>query len=459
MNQIQAFWNRLKSSSPVRLIVLSFLFLIAIGTALLMLPICARDGNSTDFWSAAFTSVSATSVSGLVLFDTWTHWSGFGQAIILIFIQIGALGLVTFMTGFTLFMRHKLGLRDRTLAMVYTSGNLMDIPRLIKTILYLTFMCETIGALILMIRFIPQLGPYGIWVSVFLSVSSYCNAGFDIMGFESPDISMQNYVCDPLVSVTISVLIFLGGIGFIVINDILSCCWARAYKKEKKARLNFHSKVVLTVTVALSAFGTVVLLLLEYHNSFSSMSFGDKLSAAFFESTTARSAGFINIDPSLQHDLTKEFMMFLMFIGASPCSTGGGIKTTTFAVLISCIVSLLMGKNNTVLFKHFINKTTVYRSLTITILAMGVISIAAVLIFIIELNKGFAGIDVLFETVSAFSTGISIGVTAKLSSLSKIVLCVTMFIGRVGPFSLVLALYMQHKEASSILPAGKIIIG
>ena len=213
MHCFSTVMKKLKDVAPVRLIVCSFFVIIVIGTILLMLPICARDGRPTSFIDAMFTATSATCVTGLVVFDTWCHWNGLGQVVILMLIQVGGLGVVTFTTGINLLLRKKLGLRDMMLAKENTSGNTMDISRLIKMILAFTFTCEGIGALLLMIRFVPKFGLQGVWISVFEAVSAYCNAGFDILGFEEPDASLMNYVGDPIVCVTIAFLIILGGLA------------------------------------------------------------------------------------------------------------------------------------------------------------------------------------------------------------------------------------------------------
>lgn len=457
--------EKLKSISPIKLIVLSFLFLIALGTIFLLLPISTRGPQSADFMTASFTAISSSCVSGLVLLDTWSYWSWFGQFIILMLIQIGAIGIITFMTGITLLTRKKLGLTDMNLTQFYTSSNIMDTPRLIKTIILFTFYSELIGSLILMIRFIPRLGIYGIWVSIFLSISGYCNAGFDIMGFESPGISLQNYVDDPLVSITMSLLILIGGLGFIVISDIhlyIKEKYINLKNKTKKhTHLNLHSYVVITSTIVITIISTAVIFILEYNNTLAEFNVLEKLNACFFLTCTSRSAGFTNIDPSLQTNATKLFTCLIMFIGSSPCSTGGGIKTTTFVVIMFTVISILKGKKDAIIKKHLIDKSLVYRSLTIAILAIIVIYVTSIILLIAEGSNSLSYIDIVFETVSAFSTGISVGITAQLHSVvSKFFLSLLMFLGRIGPFSLAIGLILRkNKKHQTVLPITNIMVG
>ena len=453
--------KRLKNVSPVRLIVSSFFIIIIIGSLLLALPFSSRDFQPTPLIDAFFTATSSTCVTGLAVYDTWTHWSYFGQGIILILIQLGGLGLVTFTTGFTLFMRRKLGLRDMQIVKEYTSGNMMDTPRLIRTIIIWTFSCEAVGALLLAIRFIPNFGFRGIWISVFLSISAYCNAGFDILGFLKPDSSLTLFVNDPLVCITSALLIIVGGIGFLVITDIHSWGYKKFKKIENHPHLALHTVVVLKTTVALLIVGTVLFLIFEYNNTLADMNFFQKLHASFFQSTTARTAGFASIDVGQQLDITKMLTIILMFIGASPSSTGGGIKTTTFVVIIATVLSVLRGKNETVLKKRRVDRTVVYRSLAIVVLSVLVVCITTIVVAIAESSNNVSALDALFETVSAFGTvGLTAGITPGLTVVSKIALIITMFIGRVGPISLLLALTMQHNSRlETILPEGKIIVG
>lgn len=453
--------EKLKSISPIKLIVSSFFIIIVIGTMLLCLPFSSRDGNSTGFVNSLFIATSATCVTGLSVFDTWSHWSAFGQVVILFLIQVGGLGLVTFTTGFTLLFRRKLGLRDMQLAKEYTNGPVMHAPRLIRTIIFWTFACEFVGSIILTTRFIPKFGFYGVWVSIFTAVSAYCNAGFDIFGSVEPGISLCQYNGDFVVITIVSLLIILGGIGFLVVADIHSYFMKKINNKRSHPHLNIHSVIVITATLVLLVVGTIVFMILENNNTLKGMSFIEKLNASFFQSSSARTAGFFSVPIGSETDATKFFTIILMFIGASPASTGGGVKTTTFIVLIATVISILKGHSETIIMKHKVSKYTVYKSLSIVIIGLFLAFAAAMTIDSIESTKGIPVIDVFVETISAFATvGLSSGITPILSYASKLILCFAMFVGRVGPISLVLALtFKRASRSDTILPEGKIIVG
>jgi len=458
--EIPSLKKKLKSIPPVRLIVVSFLLVILAGTILLGLPFSARNGLPTAPLDALFTSTSAVCVTGLVVFDTWSHWNHFGQAVILLLIQIGGLGLVTFTTGFTLLLRRKLGFRDMQLAVENTAGSVLHVRRLIKIILLFTFLCETVGALLLMLRFVPQYGSHGVWISVFTAVSAYCNAGFDILGFRRPGISLTAFANDPLVSLTVSMLIITGGLGFVVINDIFSAKVSPRLTKQRPNVLRFHSQIVLRFTLLLLIVGTVLFFACENDNTLRHMNWMEKLNVSFFQSVTSRTAGFNMVDTASMRDITKLVMVFLMFIGASPASTGGGIKTTTFIVLVSAVASVMRGNDEAVVFKRRLDKFTVYRSLAIV--SIGVIVIMITAGTIMTTNSATNGVDALFEATSAFATvGLTANVTPTLSVAAKIVVICAMYIGRVGPVSLGLAFTLRKGRSASgtVLPEGKIVVG
>ncbi len=461
MRRFERITERLKEISPVRLIVSSFFIIILIGALLLQLPISSRTSELPSVVDSLFIATSCTCVTGLTMFDTWTQWSAFGQIVMITLIQIGGLGLITFTTGVTLFLRRKLGLRDLQIAKEYTNGNVIDTPHLIRTILFVSFACEAVGALLLAVRFIPLYGVYGIWVSIFTAISSYCNAGFDIMGFQSPGMSLVDFAGDPIVSLTVSLLIVIGGIGFVVIVDIYSYGLKRFKKQEIHPRLTVHSVVVLKISATLLAVGSVLFFLLERENTLKGMNFFEQLNASFFQSVAARTAGFFTIPVGEEYDITKILTIILMFIGASPSSTGGGIKTTTFVVLLATVSSVLKGDQDTLVRKHRIEKTTVYKALSIAILSLLIIAITTSVMETAEAHKAFSAIDIIFEAASAFGTvGLTAGITTSLSAISKIALIITMFIGRVGPISLVFALTMRHaRRTETILPEAKIIVG
>ena len=456
------FSEKIKEVTPVRLIAISFAVIIAFGTLFLLLPISSKSG-SVSFINALFTSTSATCVTGLTPFDTFSQWTVFGQVIILILIQLGGLGLLTFTTGFTLLLRGRLGLRDIQLVKEQTSSQAIHIRQLLKMIFTSTFLCEMVGAILLCIRFVPAYGPKGIWISVFLAVSSYCNAGFDILGFQGPSTSLINFQQDPLVLGTISLLIILGGLGYVVVNEIYTLATQRIHG-EKKGFHNFslHSKVVLITTFVLIVTGTIGFLLLDYDASLKNLNFGDKLLNAYFQAVSARTAGYNSIDIASENPLTQCFTIVLMFIGASPVSTGGGIKTTTFIVILCTVWSVFSGREETTVFKRRVDKSIVYRSLAISLTAMMVVLITTGIIMSAENhNPDISTLDCLFEAVSAFGTvGVTTGITPHLSEISKLSIILTMFIGRVGPVSMALAFTMRgNKKPGKILPEGRIIVG
>lgn len=455
-NKLQNKRASLFSISPIRLITFSFLAIIAVGTLLLILPISSRTGQFTGFWDCLFTATSATCVTGLVVVDTYAHWSLFGQIVILALIQLGGLSLVTFATFITLSLRRRLGLKQLQISREYIGlDGFMNIPHLLRLIMGVTVSCELIGALLLSFRFVPLYNIKGIWISIFLSISAYCNAGFDILGREGAFVSMTNYVNDAYVNLIIIALIVLGGIGFLVFNDILT------YKKTK--RLMMHTKIVLWVTAALIIFGTALFMISEYSNpnTLGNMSFGSKLLASLFQSVTTRTAGFNTVDLGACNDFTKILMSFLMFIGASSGSTGGGIKTTTFAVLIITVISICRGREDAVIMHRKIDKSVVYKAFVITMLSLVLVTITFSAIYVWGVSHDINTIDALFEAVSAFSTcGLTCGITTSLGLIPKIFLIVTMFIGRVGPVS---AAFMLTKGAGNnsniVLPECKIMVG
>lgn len=452
----------LRDISPVRLIVSSFFAIIILGTSLLYLPIASRNMQPVNLIDALFTATSATCVTGLTPFDTYSQWSTFGQVVIILLIQFGGLGIVTFATGFTLFFRKKLGLRDLQIAKEYTSGSFLNITRLIKTILIWSLGCEIVGAALFSIRFVPQFGiGKGIWVSVFTAISAYCNAGFDIMGFLVPGTSFISYAADPLVSLTASMLVILGGIGFVVVSDIYSCISNKIKSPKTHFKLNLHSFIVLFMSVTLLVLGTVLFMFFEYDKTLAGYSFWEKLNISFFQATVARTAGFFSVPIGQEKTLTKLLTVILMFIGASSASTGGGIKTTTLVVILATLRSVIKGYDDTVILRHKVEKFTVYKAFSITMLAFFLVSIVTAIIAVVEAAKNISVLDIIFETVSAFATvGLTTGITGILSNLSKVLIMLMMFIGRVGAISFIFSVsLMNDKNSTKVLPSSKIIVG
>ena len=446
------------SNNPARIISGSFAAVIGIGALLLWLPISSRSGEFTPLLSCLFTSASATCVTGLVLYDTYTHWSGFGQGVLMMLIQIGGLGLVTFTSFFNLVVGRKLGLRGMKLASEsINSTSFGDVPHLLRMIITFTLSVEAIGALLLAIYFVPRYGLLGVWISIFLAVSAFCNAGFDILGFLGEYTSLTTLNDSILVMFTIMMLIVVGGLGFIVWNDLM------AYRKTRVLLL--HTKIVLMVTTFLIVIGTVCILLFEWDNpaTLAPLSLKEKISAGFMQSITMRTAGFNSIDLYSMHDATKLFSIVLMFIGAAPGSTGGGIKVTTIAVIIMTAVSSIRGKEEPYMLGRRLAPSVIYRSIAILFLGVVVVSTTSIILMTTcpLLENKLSGVDAVFEAVSAFATvGVSSGVTAVTSKFAQVTLILTMFIGRVGPVSFGMSLAAQKGVSRKrIAPEGKLIVG
>lgn len=440
---------------PTRIIVISFLLIILLGTLLLTLPISSKNREFTPPLDALFTATSATCVTGLIVHDTGTYWSIFGQCVIILMIQLGGLGLVTFATFFNFALGKRLGLKSLQLVSESIgSDDFSNIKQLVKMVFKISMSCELLGMLALMTVFVPKYGAYGIYISLFLSVSAFCNAGFDILGFENEYISLTNYADNPVVMITIMLLIICGGLGFIVWNDLF------AYKKTKK--LFLHTKIVLLATASLVIIGTLGVALMEWNNSktIGDMSIPQKIWRALFQSVTFRTAGFNTIDATSMYDGTKLFSSALMFIGAAPGSTGGGIKVTTFVVLMATVFSVIRNRYDTIVMKRRVDKEVVYKSLAITVLAGLALVITTCIIGIDK--QDFKTVDIIFETFSAMTTvGITTGVSELASPLSKIVLMLTMFLGRVGPVSLAYSITagFANQKKNEIIPEGKIMVG
>lgn len=455
------FLNKIKSSSPIRLIVSSFVVLMLLGGLLLKLPFSSADGVPKPFVDCLFTATSATCVTGLSICDTFTGWSYFGQAVILILIQCGGLGLLTFASAFTLLARKKLGLRDLQIVKEYTSGNITDIPKLIKTIIRMTFLCELVGAALLAVSFVPKFGSLGIWVSIFTAISAFCNAGFDLFGFIEPGQGMILFSNDIYVSVVIMLLIVIGGIGFLIIFDLEKQIKEKLSRKKNHIELSYHSKMVLITTAILILFGAVAFFVSEYSNTLSNHNLTQQINISFFHSISSRTAGFSAVDLAKTYDITKFITVILMFIGASPVSTGGGIKTTTIVVIFATVISVLRGKEETSFLKHKINQKVVNSAIAIAVISLTYILLITGIIAAIEHEQGISMFNILLETTSAYSTtGLSASVTTSLEASSKIILIVTMLIGRVGPLSLFLSISGRKPNPNGkILPEGKVIVG
>ena len=445
--------RKLKSLSYSQMIALGYFSVIAIGTFLLYLPISSRNNLSTGFINALFTSTSATCVTGLVIFDTYTQWSIFGQVVILILIQIGGLGFMTIITMFSFLLKRKIGLRERGL--LRESVNTMyigGIVRLIKKILIGTLIFEGLGAILLSIRFIPRMGlTQGIYNGIFHSVSAFCNAGFDLMGTYGKYSSLVSFSDDVIVNLTIIILIVVGGIGFFVWDDITK-------HKHRFNRYQLHTKIVLSTTVILIVVGAISFYIFERSNLLSEMDMGERVLASLFGSVTPRTAGFNTVDTAALTPAGKLLTMILMFIGGSPGSTAGGIKTTTLAVVLISLWSSLRYTKKDSIFGRRLEDNALRRASAVVTVNL-IITLSATFL-IITTNVALSLSDVLFEVLSAIGTvGLSTGITGSLSDFAQIVIALLMYCGRVGSLSFAF-LFTEHRVLSSVQsPREKINIG
>lgn len=435
--------------TPYQILVLGFAALILVGALLLTLPAASVSGKSTPFIDALFTSTSAVCVTGLVVLDTGTHWSLFGQIVIILLIQFGGLGIMAMATLFALLIRKKIQLRERLIMQeALNQLTMAGIVRLMVYIIKATLAIEFIGGTILAIRWYMDYGVKGIYFGYWHAVSSFCNAGFDLFGeFRS----LTGYVDDITVNLVVTSLIILGGLGFTVISDVVT--------NRKFSKFSLHTKLVLVTTTALIIIGTVVIFALEFDNpdTLANLSWEGKLLGSYFQSVTPRTAGYNTLDIGKMESSSIFFIVLLMFIGASPASTGGGIKTTTFSVLMLAVWNLVRGREEVKAFNRSLSPQTVYK-------AFSVMFIAAILVIVVtmamSITENAPFLNVLFEVVSAFGTvGLTTGITPSLTFAGKLWLIITMFAGRVGPVTLALALAMRSKHVKIHLPEGKVMIG
>jgi len=404
------------------------------------------------FVNAFFTATSATCVTGLVVVNTATHWSIFGKAVIAVLIQIGGLGVMTMTAMISFFIGKKISLKTRVLIMEERSvDELQGVVRLTKNILLYTFLMELFGALLLSLVFIKDYGVLkGIGFSIFHAISSFCNAGFDLIGN-----SMINYVDNPIITLAVCGLVVVGGIGYFVLWDI--------HVSKKFRMLTLHSKLVLIITGLLLFIGTGLFFLLEYNNpgTIGALDLPGKVNASIFQAVNPRTAGFNSIPLENLRMATAVITVILMFIGGSPVSTAGGIKTTTIGVLIISFYNLFKGKRDFEVFERRILPETTIRAAAILLISLFLIMIVSTILSVTEETSGFDFLDILYETVSAFGTvGLSRGITSALSTAGKLVVSMLMFVGRVGPITVAYALLRQNKFIGNYTyPEGKVIIG
>ncbi len=438
--------------TPVQAVILSFMAVIALGALLLMCPFSSREGVWTGFIDAMFTATSAACVTGLVTLDTAAHWSGAGQGIILALIQIGGLGAMTIITGFFVSVVRKRSSLSSTRMLMQAAGNdsFTGQVRLVKRLFLGTVIFELTGAVLLAIRFVPLFGwGRGLWFSVFHSVSAFCNAGFDVLGDFRGGASLSAFASDPLIILTISALIVLGGLGFIVWDDLIN-------EKFHFRRLKFHSKIVLVTTAVLVVFPTALFFLLEGNAAFAGTGVWNRLLMSFFQAVTPRTAGFAAVPMSSLSDAGAVLTMVLMLIGGSPGSTAGGIKTTTIAVMVICTAAS-MKKSEPVAFKRRIEDDTVRQATAIVLIYIAASVAASMVLCAVD---AVALRDAAFEVISAIATvGLSTGITASLSGVGKLLLTALMFAGRIGGLTMAIALTGERSASPVKQPGGKLIVG
>ncbi|MBB6218133.1 trk system potassium uptake protein TrkH [Anaerosolibacter carboniphilus] len=439
--------------NPAQTLVMGFAAVILIGAILLNLPIASKNGESVGFINALFTSASAVCVTGLVVVDTGTYWTIFGQVIILLLIQIGGLGFMTLTTLIALVLGKRIMLRERLVMQeALNQFSTAGVVRLTQQIIITTFSIEGVAALLLSIRFIPLYGlAKGIGYGVFHSISAFCNAGFDLIGdFRS----LTPFVEDPLINIVVGSLIILGGLGFAVVMEV--------WNKKSFKNFSLHTKLVLLITGILLSVGFIVILVLEYSNpdTMAGLTLKGKLLSAGFHSITPRTAGFNTLPTDKLTMASIFFTIVLMFIGGSPAGTAGGVKTTTAGVILWTIISEIRGKADTEVFKKRIPREIVSRSLAIIGLAGTLVIIVTMMLSITE--KGPSFLEIFFEVTSAFGTvGLSLGITSNLTNIGKLLISFTMFAGRVGPLTVALALANQQlrNKGHYRYPEEKVIVG
>lgn len=444
--------------TTTQMILLSFLVAISAGSFLLSLPISAADGRAVPYIDALFTATTATCVTGLVTLPTVSTWSTFGQVVILCLIQIGGLGIITIVSALMILFHKKMGIGDRLLLQdAFNLNSLSGIVRFVKKVMLGTFVVEGIGALLYMMVFVPEFGPKGIWISVFTAISAFCNAGIDIIA----DNSLCNYATNPMVNFTTCLLVILGGIGYIVWWDVMRVTTTSPHHRRKWFRnLTLHSKIAITTTIILLLGGAVVLFLLEYNNplTIQGMSLFDKMQVSFFQSVTTRTAGFATVPQENLTNASALFCLLLMFIGGSPVGTAGGIKTVTIAVLAVSALATIQGKEEVSLFHRSISKQAINKAVAVTAMSFTILSLSTLLLSAVTERNA---LDILYETVSATATvGLTRDLTPHLNDAGKVVIIGTMYLGRVGPISLALALNSKKKRINSIKnPTEEISVG
>lgn len=437
--------------STTRVIALGFALIILTGAVLLTTPIATQTGE-VNFLDSLFTATSAICVTGLIVADTYQNWTTFGQIVIISMIQLGGLGFMTIGVYISVLLKKKIGLHERE--SIHESVNTFEIAgvvKLVRKIVQGTFLIEGIGAILLATRFIPRFGVgRGIYFSVFHSISAFCNAGFDLMGIEGAYSSLVNYEDDIIVNVVVMSLILIGGIGFIVWDDIHRHKW---HVKEYM----LHTKIVLTTTIAMTVITTILFLIFEHNNVFEGMTLRERILGAAFSSVTPRTAGFNTVDTAALTEASKVLSMILMFIGGSPGSTAGGAKTTTVVVLLCYAVAMIRNREDINLFGRRLTSDVVKKANAVFMINLTLSMAVALAIMAMQ---PFSFTDVMFEVLSAINTvGMTTGITRDLNSISRILLIILMYCGRLGSLSFAFVFAQKSTTDSVRLPQEKIIVG
>jgi len=443
--------------TPMQILAIGFALVILTGAVLLKLPVSSRDGRSTPFIDCLFTSTTSVCVTGLVTVDTGTHWSYFGKTVIMCLIETGGLGFMTMATLISLLLGKRITLRDRLIMQEsMNSFTLQGVVRMAKYVLCFTFFIEGICALLLSTQFIPRFGVLkGAYYSIFHSVSAFCNAGIDILGTpgnEFVSLTQKGYYNNPIIILTIGFLIVAGGLGFGV--------WQEIYEERNIKNLSLHSKLVLTVTGILVFGGALLMFIFEMNNpgTIKDMAPKDKVLSSLFASITPRTAGFNSISTADMTPAGRFLTIILMFIGGSPGSTAGGIKTATFGLLVITAISIIRGRDDAEVFKKRIGKDTVYKALSITIISLALVMTVTMILSITEVGASLEYI--LYEVTSAFGTvGLTLGLTTKLTTVGKMIIIFTMYCGRVGPLTIACALASKTRKDSIKYPEDRILVG
>lgn len=433
----------------VQILALGFLALILIGGIILSLPISSRNGEPTNFLDAIFTSTSAVCVTGLVTLDTSTHWSILGQTVIITLIEIGGLGFMSFAVLISLILGKKITLRERLVMQeAMNTYSIQGLVRMVKYVLIFTVSVQFFGALLLSTQFVPEYGlSRGIFYSIFHSISAFCNAGFDLFGT-----SLVGFSNNSVVILVVSTLIIIGGLGFTVLLEI--------YEFKGIKKLSLHSKLVLITTGVLILGGAILMLIFEYSNpeTIGSMNIKDKVLNSFFSSVSPRTAGFNSVSTSGMTLASKFLTIILMLIGGSPGSTAGGLKTVTCGILVLTVISVIRGREDAEVFGRRFTKEIVYKAFTIVFIGLSLVIGVTMILSYTEVGASF--IDLLYESASALGTaGLTLGLTPNLSPIGKVLIMLMMYIGRVGPLTVMLALTRKRKKSGYKYPEGKILIG